>query len=167
VAGKRKQGTLADMEIDNKYNDWNNNLKDNSYTGGRSNEEIHSLGKDPAHEGTNRIVDIEKAMHEGEVGLDLEGRGQLNDIVRDTTGKSEFVENGGNGQKWDVKSFNSEFPPKKGGFTLENSMRAIKKSLNEGEYAIVDTVNLSQEHKSLLIDELIKQNLMDKIIIWP
>jgi hypothetical protein len=46
-------------------------------------------------------------------------------------------------------------------------MRAIKKSLNEGEYAIVDTVKLSQEHKSLLIDELIKQNLMDKIIIWP
>ena len=164
---KRKQGTLVDMDINTKYNEWSNNLKDNWYTGGRSNKEIQSLGKDPAHEGTNRIVDIEKAMHEGEVGLDLEGRGKLSSIVRDATGKSEFVENGGNGQKWDIKSFNSNFKPKQGGFKLEKAMDTIQASLEEGEYVIVDTSNMSQEHIAVLIDELEKQGLMDKIIIWP
>ncbi|URZ04232.1 hypothetical protein [Clostridium felsineum] len=163
----RKQGTLTDREIENKYNEWSNKLKNNSYTGGRSNQEIQSLGKDPAHVGTNREIDINKAMHEGEVGLDLEGKKKLNDIVRDPTGKSEFVENGGSGTKWDVKSFNSNFKPKQGGFKLENAMDTIHDSLENNEHVILDTSNMSQEHISLLSSEIKNQGLMNKVIIWP
>nr|WP_242982180.1 MULTISPECIES: hypothetical protein [unclassified Clostridium] len=167
--GKRKQGTLTDTEIGNKYNDWSNNLKDNSYTGGRSTEEIQSLAKDPDHAGSNRIVDIEKGMHEAEVGLDLEGNGKLSDIVRDPTGDAEFIENGGNGSKWDVKTFNSDFPPKQGGFTLERSMNTIYESLGKGENVIIDTSKMSEAHKKLLMDELEKKGLMNPNIIkiWP
>lgn len=41
-------------------------------------------------------------------------------IVRDPKGNAEFIENGGKGQKWDVKSFNSKYPVKSGGFTLQS-----------------------------------------------
>ena len=62
------------------------------------------MAKDPAHEGSQRPIDIIKGKHEAEVGLDLEKRGLLRKIKRDPTGKAEFIEE--NGVKWDVKSFN-------------------------------------------------------------
>ncbi|WP_297429687.1 hypothetical protein [Clostridium sp.] len=164
---KIKRGAVTDEEKEAILNDWSNNLSENSYTGGRSNEEIQSLADDPAHKGANRIIDIQKGMHEAEVGLDLERTGKLKDIVRDPTGKAEFFEDGGSGQKWDVKSFNSNFSPKKGGSTLDSAMDEIYGSLEEGEYVIVDVSQMSQEHISLLFEELEKQGLMNKIIKWP
>ncbi len=47
-----------------------------------------------------------------ELGIDIRP------IVRDPSGKAFFD---ANGQAWDVKSFNSNFKPKKGGYTLECS----------------------------------------------
>ena len=46
-------------------------------------------------------------------------------------------------------------------------MRSINKSLSEGEYVIIDTTNLNAQHLSELLAELERQNLTDKIILWP
>lgn len=62
--------------------------------------------EDPAHSGSTRPIDIEKGQHEARVGLELEERGDLKNITRDATVKAEFID--GNGQAWDVKSFNFE-----------------------------------------------------------
>ncbi|WP_207706006.1 hypothetical protein, partial [Clostridium sp. HBUAS56010] len=89
-----------------------------NYTGGRASNELDSLAKDPAHTGSNRPIDIEKGIHERTVGLNVEESGKIKGpIVRDPSGKAEFFD--ANGQAWDVKSFNSNFKPKKGGYTLE------------------------------------------------
>ena len=55
---------------------------------------------------------------------------------------AEFID--GNGQAWDIKSFNSNYKPNKGGFRLDKAMNTIKKSLDENENVIVDTSNMSQ-----------------------
>ena len=66
-----------------------------------------------------------------------------------------------------VKSFNSNFKPSKGGYTLNNSMKSILKSLSENENIILDTTNLNVVNKVELLRELINKGLMDKIIVWP
>ncbi|WOO37829.1 hypothetical protein R2R35_04835 [Anaerocolumna sp. AGMB13020] len=137
-----------------------------NYTGGRASTELDSLAKDPAHTGSNRPIDIEKGIHERTVGLNVEESGKIKGpIVRDPSGKAEFFD--ANGQAWDVKSFNSNFKPKKGGYTLESSLRSINKSLSEGEFVILDTSNLSSLHKAELLEKLSDLNLMDKIVTWP
>ena len=126
---------------------------------------MESLALDPAHSGSNRPVDIEKGQHEARVGLELEERGELKNIVRDSTGKAEFID--GNGQPWDVKSFNSNYKPNKGGFRLDKAMNTIIKSLEEGENVIIDTTNMTSEHVSELIEEIQKQGLENNILFWP
>ena len=100
------------------------------YTGDRTEAELEALAKDPAHTGSKRAVDIAKEQHEAEVGLDLEKKGLLKDIIRDETGKAEFIES--TGTKWDIKGFNSNFTPKKGGFKLDKAMGLIEDSLAVG-----------------------------------
>ena len=98
------------------------------------------------------------------VGLGAEESGKIKGpITRDPSGKAEFID--ANGQAWDVKSFNSNYKPKQGGFTLPSAMRSINKSLSEGEFVILDTTNLNIQHLSDLLEELKRQNLMDKIIL--
>lgn len=139
---------------------------DGNYTGGRTKAELDALADDPAHMGSKRQVDIEKGIHEQKVGLGVEESGKIKGpITRDPSGKAEFFD--ADGQAWDVKSFNSYYKPKQGGFTLQSAMRSINKSLSEGEHVILDTTNLSSQHLSELLVELEKQNLMDKIILWP
>lgn len=46
-------------------------------------------------------------------------------------------------------------------------MRSINKSLSEDEFVILDTTNLNAQYLSELLAELKRQNLMDKIILWP
>ena len=36
-------------------------------------------------------------------------------------------------QPWDVKRFNSNFPPKRGGYTLQDSLAKIEAELAKGE----------------------------------
>lgn len=126
---------------------------------------MESLALDPAHSGSNRPIDIEKGQHEARVGLELEERGKLKNIVRDPTGKAEFIED--NGQAWDMKSFNSNYKPNKGGFRLDKAMNTINKSLEEGENVIIDTINMTPEHISELIEEIQRQGLENNILFWP
>ena len=109
---------------------------DGNYTGGRTKAELDALADDPAHMGSKRQVDIEKGIHEQKVGLGVEESGKIKGpITRDPSGKAEFFD--ADGQAWDVKSFNSYYKPKQGGFTLQSAMRSINKSLSEGEHVIL------------------------------
>lgn len=139
--------------------------KNNKYTGGRTEQELKDLATDPAHKGSTRPIDIAKGQHEAKIGLDLEEKGKLTDITRDKTGRAEFID--GNGQAWDVKSFNSNYKPNKGGFSLDKAMKAIKKSLSENENVIVDTSNMSKEHILELKKAIKTQGIDDKILFWP
>lgn len=96
----------------------------------------------------------------------MDERGKLKGpIIRDPSSKSEFFD--ANGQAWDVKSFNSNFKPKKGGYTLKKSLKSIKDSLAENENVILDTTNMSEAHKAEPLSEISKEGLMDNIILWP
>lgn len=124
------------------------------------------MANDSAHVGSKRQIDIEKGIHERRVGLDLEKSGKIEGpIVRDPSGKAEFFD--ANGQAWDVKSFNSNFKPKKGGYILQKSMDEIYDSLSKNENVILDTLNLSDEHKAELLKEISDKGLTDYVIIWP
>jgi hypothetical protein len=121
--------------------------KDGAETGGGSTDKqgrearTKELAKDPAHNG----VVSEKSLREAEVGLSLEESGQLpKPITRDPSGMAEFVD--GLKQRWDVKRFNSNFPPKRGGYTLQDSLAKIEAELAKGENVIVDTVDMRPEH---------------------
>ncbi len=150
---------------------WNNRKKisvaSDKYTGGRTQEELNNLAKDPEHKNTTNKNDIAKGIHERKIGLDLEKRGKINTIIRDPTGKAEFIENKGNGQKWDIKSFNSNYPPRKGGFKLERDLAKIVDEIKQGENVIVETTNMSSEHINALKNEINKIGLKANVIFWP
>jgi hypothetical protein len=57
---------------------------------------------------------------------------------------AEFID--GNGTKWDIKSFDSRFPPRKGGFSLQRDLGKVKEELDKGENVILNTENLSAQH---------------------
>ena len=134
----------------------------NGYTGERSEQELKELVADPAHRGSTRPIDIAKGEHEARIGLDLEERGFLNRIKRDPTGKAEFIDE--NGQAWDVKSFNSNFKPSKGGYRLDKAMNTINKSLSENENVILDTSNMHLEHINELTDALTAQGKISNVL---
>ncbi|WP_413366221.1 hypothetical protein [Lysinibacillus sp. 3P01SB] len=137
-----------------------------NYTGGRTKAELDELAHDPAHAGSTRQIDMDKGKHEARVGLELEEAKKLDGpITRDPSGKAEFFD--AKGQAWDVKSFNSNYPPKKGGYKLENAMKSIDKSLEEGENVILDVSNMSKDNKTGLLQEISNRGLKDKVVVWP
>ncbi|WP_434391099.1 hypothetical protein [Melittangium boletus] len=102
---------------------------------------LDELAADPAQGGKA----TPKTTREAEVGLELEKSGKLPPrITRDPTGKAEFID--GNGTKWDIKTFDSRFPARKGGFSLQRDMGKIQKELEQGENVILNTENLSGQH---------------------
>ncbi|QRK06820.1 hypothetical protein JQX13_43295 [Archangium violaceum] len=102
---------------------------------------LDELAADPARGGK---ID-EKTQREAEIGLELEKSGKLTPrITRDPTGRAEFID--GNGTKWDIKSFDSRYPPRKGGFSLQRDMVKIRKELDKGENVILNSENLSAQH---------------------
>ncbi|ABF90255.1 hypothetical protein MXAN_7256 [Myxococcus xanthus DK 1622] len=106
---------------------------------------IEELASDPAQGG--KVTP--KTRREAEVGLQLEERRQLPaPIKRDPTGQSEFVDS--QGIKWDIKTFDSRFPPRKGGFSLERDLDKIKAELARGENVILNTENMSAQHVQAL-----------------
>lgn len=137
-----------------------------NYTGGRSQAELDELVNDPAHSGSTRQADIDKGLHEREVGLGLEESGKVKGpITRDPSGKAEFID--ANGQAWDVKSFNSNYKPSKGGYTLTDAMNKIYDSLAENENVMLDTSNFNPSDTAELMKEIIEKGLEDKVIVWP
>ncbi|HIW32719.1 MAG TPA: hypothetical protein IAA29_08020 [Candidatus Paenibacillus intestinavium] len=128
-------------------------------TSTRTQVELDALATDPAI--GNKITP--KTIAEREVGLGLEARGEVSGLVRDPSGKAEFIDS--SGQKWDVKAFNSNFAPK--GYNLSDAMTNIRKSISDGENVMLDARNLSQEHLSELKDELVRTGLINNVKIWP
>ena len=103
-------------------------------------------------------------MREAEVGLALEEAGKLpKPLQRDPSGLAEFID--GSGQKWDAKRFNSNFPPKQGGYALKSSLEKIGAELAKGENVILDTIDLKPEHIAELRDAVTKKG-WDGKVIW-
>ncbi len=67
-------------------------------------------------------------------------------------------------QSEDNKSFNSSVKRKRG-YTLENAVKSIKRTLNKGENVIIDKTYMTDKDADELIKELKKLNLMDDRII--
>ena len=100
------------------------------------------------------------------MGLSLEESGDLpGPIARDPSGAAEFIDK--TGQKWDVKTFNSKFPPEKGGFSLSKDLGKIESEINAGENVIVDTKDLSPDHLSQLRDAVNDQPWRDNVKWFP
>ncbi|OMF94232.1 hypothetical protein [Paenibacillus sp. FSL R7-0337] len=129
----------------------------------RTLDEYEDLARDPDH---NSNID-DKTRIERQAGLELEVRGELmGPIVRDpVTGRGEFID--GNGQVWDVKGFNSNYPPKKGGFRLDKAMADIEDELRKGENVILDTTKLSKDHIEQLTNAISIMEWKGKIRWWP
>lgn len=101
---------------------------------------LEDLSRDPAHGGRS----TPGSQQEARVGLELEEAGRApGPIRRDPTGGAEFQDT--NGQYWDVKGFNSNFPPNRGGYDLNSSMQKIADSLRDGENVMLDTSKMSPE----------------------
>jgi hypothetical protein len=133
------------------------------YTGGRTQSELDDLACDPAHKGSTRISDIEKGIHEREVGLGLEENGMIDGpIIRDPTDNAEFID--ANGQAWDVKSFYSAYKPK--GYNLNDAIENINKSIEKNEYVIIDTTYLDEIDLQELLNAIEELNIKEKILVW-
>ena len=141
---------------------------DETYTGGRTQEELDDLARDPSH--GNKIT--EQGIKEREVGLQLEERGDLGHIVRDTQADkgAEFIDQV-TGKYWDIKSFES-YPngitsPRKGAFTVENAMKKILREIGNGHKVIVDTRNLIAEHVAQLQQAIDAAGISGEILWFP
>lgn len=134
----------------------------------RTQIELDDLARDPSHGG--KITDGSKL--ERDIGLALEERGDLGHIVRDKTadGGAEFIDTV-TGKKYNVKSFvsypNGHTSPKKGAFTVDSSIKNIKKELNKNYNLIINTTDLTPEHRMELVNELKNQGIIDRIIFYP
>lgn len=126
-------------------------------------QRITELAKDPAHNGQISA----KSLREAEVGVALEKGGKLKGpIRRDPRPEGgEFID--ADGQVWDIKAFDSRWPPKKGGFQLERDLRKIGAALQQGEFVILDTQNLIAEHVQQLRQAVIARGWSNKIVWYP
>lgn len=126
-------------------------------------EKVEDLAKDPAHDGKISA----KSTREAEVGIALERNGKLKGPIRrdHRPDGGDFVD--ADGKIWDVKAFDSRWPPKKGGFKLDRDINKIDKVLKQGEYVILDTQNLSAEHIKKLLDIIVSRGWSDKILWYP
>ncbi|WP_429842735.1 late control protein [Brevibacillus sp. FIR094] len=144
-----------------------------NYTGGRNQEELDSLARDPASNGK-----IEpKNINERDVGLALEERGDLGRIIRDPQAENgaEFIDTT-TGLKWDVKSFVS-YPsgrdgvpitsPKKGAFSVKNGMQKIHEEFAKGNNVIIDTKKMVPEHIEQLMKAIDEAGIADRILWYP
>jgi hypothetical protein len=128
---------------------------------------VQDLAYDPA-----RKVSDTKSKHEAAIGLDLERSGKLpGPIRRDPEGRAEFID--ATDQLWDIKSFNSNYPPASGGYTRSASMELISRELNKREdgkkeNVILDTTNLSpQDEQDLRAAINTRPDWSGRIIWWP
>jgi len=129
---------------------------------GRNGAKYEILARDPAQGG--KITP--KTEQERRVGLELENRGYVpGPITRDPTGKAEFIDAQGN--KWDVKGFNSYYRPSEGGFKLQVDVKKVDKSLNEGENVMLDTSKMTPSDIAALKAEGAVRGWGDKVVYWP
>jgi RsiW-degrading membrane proteinase PrsW (M82 family) len=124
---------------------------------------LDELARDPAHNGKITAGSMEEAR----IGYDLEQSGRLEQgIYRDPSGRAEFIEPQ-SGQPWDVKSFNSNFPVRKGGFEIVRATSAVAKELTAGENVIVNTTNMSSQAVADLQAVVAENGWVGRVIFWP
>ncbi|PAD66192.1 hypothetical protein CHH83_25235 [Bacillus sp. 7586-K] len=143
-----------------------------TYTGGRTVEELDSLSYDPAKKAVT-----EGSKQEAAIGLELEQKGKFGRIERSLDPKAEFIDIT-NGKKIDVKSFES-YPigsdgkpitsPRKGAFKVENAMKNIIKEFdkNGNDIVVIDKSKLELKHIKELEEAIKQAGLDNKIIWWP
>jgi hypothetical protein len=123
---------------------------------------LNELAKDPAHGG--KISP--KSLQEAEAGLSSEESGKIpGPIQRDPSGAAEFID--GNGQAWDVKGFNSNFPPEKGGFDLARDFGKVQDEIAGGENVIVDTSKMNPADVQSLSNAINNAGLGDNVVWYP
>jgi len=125
-------------------------------------EALQNLAKDPAHGG--KITP--KSLREAEVGLSSVESGKIpGPISRDPSGAAEFID--ANGTSWDVKGFNSNFPPEKGGFDLTRDLGKVQDEIAGGENVIIDTGQMSPGDVQSLRSALDTHGLQDRVVWYP
>lgn len=125
-------------------------------------ERLEELASDPSHGGEIR----DGNWQEAQAALGLERSGQLpSPVRRDPSGAADFID--GKGVQWDAKAFNSNFPPRKGGYTLEASMRKIGESFRDGENVIAITEDLSSADADELVTAIEEQGWSERVLFWP
>jgi hypothetical protein len=97
------------------------------------------LAEDPAK---GRVI-TDGSIDEVVVGLRLEREGKLRAIIRSPNPRAEFIEDGGKGLRWDVKSFRSVVKNEPW-FNLDDALQSIGKKLVDGVNVIIDTAYLSE-----------------------
>lgn len=123
---------------------------------------MQELAKDPSH---GNVV-TPKGLHEAEVGLSSVEQGKIpGPIRRDPSGNAEFLD--ANNTPWDVKSFNSNFPPSKGGFELTRDLGKVQSEVDQGENVILDTTNLAPNHVDQLRSAITTQGLHNNVVWYP
>jgi len=128
----------------------------------RTQDELDDLARDPARGGK---IDP-KSEQERAVALGLESRGDVpGPVTRDPTGAADFID--GNGQPWDVKGFNSNFPPNKGGFDPMVDAGKVDTSLTQGENVMIDTSKMSPSDVAALRQQGASRGWGDKVKWWP
>jgi len=132
-------------------------------TFGQLKARLKKLAEDPAHNGKISA----KTINEAKVGLRLEKSGKLKGpITRDPNpAGAEFID--ANGVKWDVKSFRSDFPPRKGGFKLDRDLEKLKAELSKAENVIIDTQKMSPQHVADLKKGLTDEGLLHRVLWYP
>src|SRR5690606_34025155 len=120
-----------------------------------------ALSFDPA-----RGISDAKSREEAKVGLALERAGIIKSIVRDPSGASEFISST-NGTAYDVKSFRSDFPPEKGGFTVEASLDLIRKEVRATSVTIINTEHMTAAHTKELFDAITRAGLQKQVLWYP
>lgn len=124
----------------------------------RTPQQYEDLARDPAH-GNQVTVQGE---HERKIALELENQNELDGpVVRDATGVAEFIDT--NKVSWDVKSFNSNFPPRRGGYELKDAVRKIERELRLNENVIVDATNMKKEHVEELRQTIESKGWADRV----
>lgn len=122
-------------------------------------ERAEELAKDPDQGGKTTA----SSRREAEVALGLERMGAVTPPVERGSPGADFKD--GNGQDWDVKSFQTR--QGKGGYTREAAERSIQRELAAGENLALDTAKLSQADRDDL-KELIASHpeWADKVVIY-
>ena len=126
-------------------------------------QSVEALAKDPAHNG--RIS--AKSMREAEVGFALEQSGKLKGPIRrdPRPDGGDFID--ADGKVWNIKAFDSRWPPRKGGFNLRRDLSKIGEEIKRGENVILDTENLLAEHVKLLREAIVSEGWGDRILWFP
>jgi hypothetical protein len=125
-------------------------------------QRLEELAHDPSEGGG--VTD--KSKEEARVAYAMEKSGDLpGPVRRDPSGRADFID--GTGREWDVKSFRSNDPPRKGSYDFDASMSNIGDELAIGEDVIVNTTHMSPQAIQELKEGVGRAGWADRVLWWP